>query len=48
MNGLLGQLRAFGTMRLAAMAVVGIATLGLVAWMALRAAEPPKRGAGRA
>lgn len=41
MSGLLEQLRAFGTMRLAAMAGVGIATLGLVAWMALRAAEPP-------
>lgn len=41
MSGLLGQLRAFGPARLAAMAGVGLATLGLIAWLALRAAEAP-------
>lgn len=41
MGGLIEQLRGLGAMRLAAMAGVGIAVLGLVAWLALRAAEPP-------
>ncbi len=41
MGGLIEQLRALGTLRLAAMAGVGLAVLGLVAWLALRAAEPP-------
>ncbi|WP_203075146.1 flagellar basal-body MS-ring/collar protein FliF [Falsiroseomonas ponticola] len=41
MGGVIDQLRALGAMRLAAMAGVGLAVLGLVAWLALRAAEPP-------
>ncbi|MBP0467027.1 flagellar M-ring protein FliF, partial [Roseomonas sp. PWR1] len=39
--GLLGQLRALGPMRLAALAGAGIAVLGLLAWLALRASQPP-------
>jgi flagellar M-ring protein FliF len=41
MGGLIDQLRALGVVRLAAMAGVGLAVLGLVAWLAMRAAEPP-------
>ncbi len=41
MGGLIDQLRALGMVRLAAMAGVGLAVLGLVAWLAMRAAEPP-------
>lgn len=39
--GLLGQLRALGPVRLAALAGAGIAVLGLLAWLALRASQPP-------
>lgn len=41
MNGLLDQLRAFGPSRLAMMGGVAALTLGLIAWLVLRAAEPP-------
>ena len=41
MGGLIGQLRALGPARLAALAGVGAITLGLILWFALRAAEPP-------
>ena len=41
MGGLIAQLRGFGTLRLAALAGVGLAVLGLVAMLAMRAAEPP-------
>lgn len=41
MGGMIAQLRGFGPLRLAAMAGVGLAVLGLLAWLALRAAEPP-------
>ena len=41
MSGTVGQLRAFGVPRLAILAGVGIATLGLIGWLVLRAAEPP-------
>ncbi len=41
MEGLIAQLRGFGPLRLLALLGVGAATLGLVAWLALRAAEPP-------
>jgi flagellar M-ring protein FliF len=41
MGGLIAGLRGFGPVRLAAMAGVGIAVLGLLAFLALRAAEPP-------
>ncbi len=41
MSGTVEQLRAFGVPRLAILAGVGIATLGLILWLALRAAEPP-------
>ncbi|WP_137181369.1 flagellar basal-body MS-ring/collar protein FliF [Roseomonas sp. AR75] len=41
MGGLIAQLRGFGPMRLAALAGVGAAILGLLAFLALRAADPP-------
>jgi flagellar M-ring protein FliF len=41
MGGMIAQLRGFGPLRLAALAGVGFAVLGLLAWLALRAAEPP-------
>ncbi|MGK7865787.1 flagellar basal-body MS-ring/collar protein FliF [Falsiroseomonas sp. E2-1-a20] len=41
MGGLIAQLRGFGALRLAALAGVGLAVLGLVAMLALRASEPP-------
>jgi flagellar M-ring protein FliF len=41
MGGLIAQLRAFGTLRLAALAGVGLVVLGLVVMLAMRAAEPP-------
>ncbi|QYU67273.1 flagellar M-ring protein FliF [Leptolyngbya sp. 15MV] len=41
MGGLIAQLRGFGPLRLAAMAGVAFAVLGLPAWFVLRAAEPP-------
>ena len=41
MNSLLEQLRAFGPVRLAMMGGVAAVTLGLIAWLALRASEPP-------
>uniref|UniRef100_UPI0022EB50C8 flagellar basal-body MS-ring/collar protein FliF n=1 Tax=Falsiroseomonas oryzae TaxID=2766473 RepID=UPI0022EB50C8 len=41
MGDLIAQLRGFGPLRLAAMAGVGLAVLGLLAFLALRAAEPP-------
>jgi flagellar M-ring protein FliF len=41
MGGLIGQLREFGPLRLAAMAGVGLAVLGLLVVLAMRAAEPP-------
>ena len=37
----LGQLRAFGPLRLGALATVGLGVLGLVLWFALRAGQPP-------
>ena len=41
MGGLIAQLRAFGPLRLAALGGVAVVTLGLLAFLALRAAEPP-------
>jgi flagellar M-ring protein FliF len=41
MGGLIAQLRGFGPLRLAALAGVGVALLGLLAFLALRAADPP-------
>ncbi len=41
MGGVIAQLRGFGPLRLAALAGAGFAVLGLLAWLALRAAEPP-------
>ena len=41
MGGVIGQLRALGPLRLLALAGVGLAVLGLVVVMAMRAAEPP-------
>ncbi|WP_372617916.1 flagellar basal-body MS-ring/collar protein FliF [Falsiroseomonas sp.] len=41
MGGLIAQLRGFGPMRLAALAGVGIAVLGLLVVLAMRASEPP-------
>jgi flagellar M-ring protein FliF len=41
MGGLIAQLRGFGALRLAALAGVGLAVLGLLAVLAMRAAEPP-------
>ncbi|WP_237216686.1 flagellar basal-body MS-ring/collar protein FliF [Falsiroseomonas oryziterrae] len=41
MKGLIAQLRGFGPLRLAVMAGVGVAVLGLLVFLALRAAEPP-------
>nr|WP_235961215.1 flagellar basal-body MS-ring/collar protein FliF [Falsiroseomonas selenitidurans] len=38
---MIDQLRQFGPLRLAALAGVGLAVLGLVAMLAMRAAEPP-------
>jgi flagellar M-ring protein FliF len=39
--GVIAQLRGFGPVRLAALGGVGFAVLGLLAWLVLRAAEPP-------
>lgn len=41
MERLITQLRGFGPLRLAAMAGVGLVTLGLLAFLAMRAAEAP-------
>jgi flagellar M-ring protein FliF len=41
MGGLIAQLRGFGALRLAALAGVGVAVLGLLAVLALRAGDPP-------
>ncbi len=41
MGALIAQLRAFGRLRLAALAGVGLAMLGLILLLALRAAGPP-------
>ena len=41
MGGLIAQLRGFGPLRLAALAGMGFAVLGLLAFLVLRAAEPP-------
>ena len=41
MERLIAQLRGFGPLRLAAMAGIGAVTLGLLAFLMLRAAEPP-------
>jgi flagellar M-ring protein FliF len=41
MSALIAQLRAFGPLRLMALAGVGAAVLGLLAVLAMRAAEPP-------
>ena len=41
MGGLIAQLRGFGPVRLAALGGVGLAVLGLLAFLAMRAAEPP-------
>ncbi len=41
MGGMIAQLREFGALRLAALAGAGLAVLGLVIMLALRAAEPP-------
>ena len=41
MGGLIAQLRAFGPLKLAALAGVAVVTLGLLAFLAMRAAEPP-------
>jgi flagellar M-ring protein FliF len=41
MGGLIAQLRSFGPLRLAALAGAGLAVLGLLVVLALRAAEPP-------
>ncbi|MBR0657379.1 flagellar basal-body MS-ring/collar protein FliF [Plastoroseomonas arctica] len=40
MGGLVAQLRAFGTLRLAAMALVAVAMFGLLGWLGLRANQP--------
>jgi flagellar M-ring protein FliF len=40
-GGVIAQLKALGVVRLALAGGVGLAVLGLVAWLALRAAEPP-------
>jgi len=39
--GVIAQLRGFGALRLAALGGTGFAVLGLLAWLVLRAAEPP-------
>jgi flagellar M-ring protein FliF len=41
MGGLIAQLRGFGPLRLAALAGVGLAVMGLLAMLAMRATEPP-------
>lgn len=41
MSGTVAQLRALGVSRLAALAGVAVATLMLLAWLVLRASEPP-------
>jgi flagellar M-ring protein FliF len=41
MGGVIAQLRGFGPVRLAALGGVAFAVLGLLAWLVLRAAEPP-------
>ncbi len=40
-EGLIGQLRALGTLRLAVLGGAGLAVLGLLAWFVLRAGQPP-------
>jgi flagellar M-ring protein FliF len=40
-EGLIAQLRALGTLRLALLGGAGLAVLGLLAWFALRAGQPP-------
>ncbi|MDB5382387.1 MAG: fliF, partial [Rhodospirillales bacterium] len=40
MGGLISQLRAFGTLRLAAMGGVAIAMFGLLGWLGMRASQP--------
>ena len=39
--GLLGQVRALGPLRLAALAGAGLAVLGLLAWLVIRGSQPP-------
>lgn len=41
MGGLIAQLRALGPFRLAVMGAVGLGVLGLVAFLAMRASQPP-------
>jgi flagellar M-ring protein FliF len=41
MDGLIAQLRGFGPLRLAALAGVGLAVLGLLVVLTMRASEPP-------
>ena len=41
MNAVLAQLRALGTVRLAALGGAAIAVLGLLGWFVLRAGQPP-------
>ena len=41
MGGLIAQLRGFGPVRLAALGGVGLAVLGLLAFLAMRAATTP-------
>lgn len=41
MVGMIAQLRQFGSLRLVALAGVGLVVLGLVAMLAMRASEPP-------
>jgi flagellar M-ring protein FliF len=41
MGGVIAQLRSFGALRLAALAGVGLAVLGLLVVLTMRAAEPP-------
>ena len=41
MNAVLAQLRALGPLRLAALGGTALAVLGLLAWLALRAGQPP-------
>lgn len=39
--GVLGQVRALGPLRLAALAGAGLAVLGLLAWLVIRGSQPP-------
>ena len=41
MNGVLGQVRALGPLRLGVLAGAALAVLGLLAWFVLRAGQPP-------